>query len=200
MSAARIQPVVSFQAMPVRELALKAQSGSEDAFAELAQRFRPRLYTVLERRLVGSQVEAEDVIQETLTRAWQKRSQFDSKYQFSTWIFTIALRLATDHCRRERRRRNDVQLASDPVDNRKAASHTAQIRDESQNIWAVGRRVLSEIQYTALWLRYGEDLDVADVAHAMGKTRVSTRVLIHRTRKILQRHLNEKNECAEGTA
>lgn len=175
------------------ELARRAHSGCALAFEELARRYRPRLLTVLKRRLAGSIADAEDVAQETLARAWQKIGLYDDRYQFTTWLYTIAFRLATDHQRRERRRQRDVGLDAEPADGT-TFMESVQSRDEAGNLWSIASAVLSESQYIVLWLRYGEDLDVADVARATGRSTVGTRVLLHRARKVLQRHAVESGK------
>jgi len=175
------------------ELAQRAHSGCAVAFDELAKRYRPRLLTALQRRLSGSLSDAEDVAQETLTRAWEKIQQYDKQYQFSTWLYTIAFRLAVDHQRRHRKRRNDVSLVdnSGPADSGRFVRRVDQ-QDEAVNLWIVAQQVLNESQYTVMWLRYGKDLDLDEVARRTGRTKVGTRVLLHRARKVLQRHATSR--------
>ncbi len=181
------------------ELAQRAHSGCANAFAELARRYRPRLLVALQRRLSGSLSDAEDVAQEALARAWQKIKNYDKQYQFSTWLYTIAFRLAVDHQRRNRRRRNDVSLAAkaEPAEQPRF-ERTIDQREEAGNLWSVAHQVLNEAQYTAMWLRYGEDLGVAEVAQKTGRTKVSTRVLLHRARKTLQQHATSHNRNHEA--
>lgn len=180
------QPATELGEVGSHELARRAHSGCAVAFGELARRYRPRLLTVLRRRLSGLP-DAEDVVQETLTRAWQKIGFYDDRYQFSTWLYTIALRLATDHQRRERRRGTDVSLQSEPTETG-STEPSLHVREEAGNLWAIAHAVLNDAQYTALWLRYGEGLNVNEVAHATGRTAVGTRVLLHRARKRLQQY------------
>ncbi|MFK7820150.1 MAG: RNA polymerase sigma factor [Planctomycetaceae bacterium] len=182
------------------ELARRAHSGCANSFEELARRYRPRLLTVLERRLGGSLPDAEDVAQEALARAWQKLELYDDRYQFSTWLYTIAFRLATDHGRKHKRRRNDVSLAANAEPSQTPDFQTAvQVKEEAGNLWSIAHSVLTEPQYTVMWLRYAEDLSVKEVAHATGRTTVSTRVILHRARKLLQRHATEpKNDRPGG--
>lgn len=187
MSAYQGQPAAELGEVGSHELARRAHSGCAVAFGELARRYRPRLLTVLRRRLTGV-ADAEDVVQETFARAWQKIAFYDDRYQFSTWLYTIALRLATDYQRRERRRAADISLQTDPTDPAKSQQQALHTRDEAGNLWAIAHAVLSEAQYTALWLRYGEDLNVEEVAQATGRSTVGTRVLLHRARKRLQQH------------
>lgn len=183
------------------ELAQRAHSGCAVAFDELAKRYRPRLLTALQRRLSGSLSDAEDVAQETLARAWEKIQQYDRQYQFSTWLYTIAFRLAVDHQRRHKKRRNDVSLVdnSEPADSGRFVRRVEE-QDEAVSLWAIAQQVLNESQYTVMWLRYGKDLDLDEVARRTGRTKVGTRVLLHRARKALQRHaaprMQEENKEA----
>ncbi len=190
MAGLQTEPDTRLGEVESHELAQRARSGCAVSFEELARRYRPRLLTVLERRLSGNISDAEDVAQEALSRAWQKIGLYDDKYQFSTWLYTIAFRIATDHHRRDRRRKHDVGLGSscEPVDPAQF-ERTVQRKEEANNLWAVAHAVLNEAQYTVMWLRYGEDLEVKEVAKATGRTAVGTRVLLHRARKLLQQHV-----------
>ena len=194
MTTIQPEPAAILGEVGSHELARRAHSGCAVSFEELAKRYRPRLLTVLERRLAGNISDAEDVAQEALARAWQKIQMYDDRYQFSTWLYTIAFRIATDHQRREKRRRNDVSLVATAEPSEPQAFESAvQRREEANNLWAVAHRVLNESQYTVMWLRYGEELDVKDVAKATGRTVVGTRVLLHRARKQLQRCVVRNN-------
>jgi len=50
---------------------------------------------------------------------------------------------------------------------------------------ALARRCLSAVQFQALWLRYAEDLELAEIARVLGKTRIHVKVLLFRARKTL---------------
>lgn len=55
-------------------------------------------------RLVGSSSEAEDLVQETLLRAWRQPSALDgSKGSVRAWLFSVARNLAIDQWRRQKR-------------------------------------------------------------------------------------------------
>lgn len=177
------------------ELARLAQSGDEDAFEKIATELRPRLVAVLEKRMSGHVADAEDVAQEALTRAWQHIARYDKNRSFKAWIYTIAFRRATDHLRSHtRRERHANQLAAFP----RVASVTQQQahddRETADNVWATARKLLSTSQYSALWLRYAEELPVAEIAVAIGKSKVATRVILHRARTKLQSQLKESPE------
>ncbi len=48
-------------------------------------------------------------------------------------------------------------------------------------------RTLAASQFRVLWLRYGEDMDVADIARSVGKSRVAVSLLLHRARTNLRK-------------
>jgi RNA polymerase sigma-70 factor, ECF subfamily len=173
------------------QLVIAAQAGSAGAFAELFQRFRPRLQRFLEKRLAGCAVDADDVTQEAFARAWQHLTSYDRRYQFTTWLYTIALRIAHDHLRRRQlRSTRESQLeAAEVVCS--SASPVAEVErtEQKANIWDMAKHVLSTDQFSATWLRYGEELSVTEVARVLRKTSVGIRVLLHRSRTILKKHL-----------
>ncbi len=194
MTSAGPSAAIDLGAVEPNDLVRHALAGSPDAFSELSRRFRPRLLHLLQRRFDGQIADAEDVTQEAFARAFQHLHRFDPQYRFSTWLYTIALRLAYDH-RRDLHR--DAQrtrpLDSDPPSHRSSTAEEALKREESDNLWGLARSLLSSPQYTALWLRYGEDLPLKDVAQAMDKTQVGVRVLLHRARVLLIAHHSVMN-------
>ena len=189
-----ISPHTNLLSIEPNDLARLAKTGSPSAFAELVRRYRPGLLRVLEKRLHGHVDDAEDIAQETLTRAWQKIRSFDERYRFATWLYTIAIRLAID----KGRRRKAIYLAADPVDQTSLGPQAFDRRDDSHNLWATAHQVLSSSGYTALWLRYGEDLSVTEIAKVLGKTKVGVRVTLHRARQTLAPHLLKFMEHEEN--
>ena len=77
--------------MPDVEGAVEAavREGDEVAFSVLAERYRRQLHVHCY-RLTGSFDEAEDLVQETLLRAWRGRAGFEGRSLFRTWLYRIA--------------------------------------------------------------------------------------------------------------
>jgi RNA polymerase sigma-70 factor (ECF subfamily) len=170
----------------VPELVRRARDGSLPGFAELVTRFDGRLLNFLLRR-VETPDDAQDLVQETFVRAWQRIDQYDRRWQFSTWLFTIAHRLAIAHRRRCRgeRRADPARL---PADSAEPGRRVAD-REQCGHIWALADRILPEAQRTALWLRYAEDLSTREIARVLGKSPVMVRVMLHRARTALRERL-----------
>jgi RNA polymerase sigma-70 factor, ECF subfamily len=70
--------------------------GGEGTFEELAERHRREL-RVHCYRMVGSYEESEDLVQETLLRAWRGRAGFTGRSTFRAWLYRIATNACLDY-------------------------------------------------------------------------------------------------------
>lgn len=196
-SSPAVQPE-SLSTTSDEDLARRVQEGCRRSFTELAHRLQPRLLFVLRRRL-GHEADAEDVTQKTLLRAFEKIEQYDANQKFSPWLFTIAIRLATDH----HRKKQLPTTAGEPIlgvrDPEPGPAQRLIAQEKADDIWTLAERILKPDQWTALWLLYGEGQSVRDIACTLKRTTVSVRVLLHRARKTLTPHL-EKFAAAESAA
>ncbi|MEE2877072.1 MAG: sigma-70 family RNA polymerase sigma factor [Candidatus Neomarinimicrobiota bacterium] len=87
-----------------KELILRFQQGDELAYVELVNRYRNRLMNFIY-RFVGTREEAEDIVQDTFVKLFQKKDYYRPISEFSTWIFTIASNLAKTELRKRKRRK-----------------------------------------------------------------------------------------------
>jgi RNA polymerase sigma-70 factor (ECF subfamily) len=171
----------------ITELAARAAAGSIEAFEELAVRFEARIYGFLLRQ-VGNPHDAQDLTQEAFVRAWRGIARFDPERDFATWLFVIARRAAANHFRA---RRLHGELNDEMADAALEPTTIAIAEDDSQRLWRAAKK-LSSKYYEALWLRYGEDFSVAQTARVMGLTTIHVKVILHRARKELARHLKRE--------
>ncbi|MCP4381542.1 MAG: RNA polymerase sigma factor [Hyphomicrobiales bacterium] len=87
-----------------------SEGGDRAAFERLAAEALPKVRGVV-RRMIGHPEDSEDVVQEALAKAWASIDGFRGDAAFSTWLTTIASRLAVDHLRRAKRWRSEAQVA-----------------------------------------------------------------------------------------
>lgn len=172
-----------------------AVGGCERSFSQLAEIFRPRIVQLVRQRLGRQQTiaDAEDVAQDTLVKAFLNLSKYNSQYRFSTWMYTIAFRVAYDYVRKQRRwfhLLSKAAVAEESGGN--SAKSQFEQRDQVDNVWLVAGELLTPDQYSAFWLRYGEDLSIGDVSQVLGKPEGSIRVLLHRGRMVLIEHFQQQ--------
>src|SRR2546421_11109572 len=80
---------------PQTALVLAAQAGDQMAFETLVGPYRRELLVPFY-RMLGSLHDAEDLVQETLLRAWEKRAPLTSPESYRAWLYRIAPNLCLD--------------------------------------------------------------------------------------------------------
>jgi RNA polymerase sigma-70 factor (TIGR02960 family) len=91
----------------------RARAGDEDAFRELTDPYRRELQVHIY-RIVGSMLDAEDLLQETLLAAWRGLEQFEGRASVRAWLHRIATNRSLDALRASRRRPEDRQRMTEP--------------------------------------------------------------------------------------
>ncbi len=103
-------------ALPSEEAALVAelQSGSEQAFAQLIDRYHQPLYSLIARSLQDP-ADAADITQEVFLKVFRNIRGFHGESSLRTWLYRIALREASNQRRwwsRHKRREIDLDAPS----------------------------------------------------------------------------------------
>jgi len=83
------------------ELVRRTLASHTDAFAELYERHRERVYRVAY-HYVHNKNDALDLCQEVFVRAYESLATFKGQARFSTWLVRIALNTCVDFCRHAR--------------------------------------------------------------------------------------------------
>jgi RNA polymerase sigma-70 factor (ECF subfamily) len=179
--------------------AREAAAAGRDAFGELVQRHEAGLQRYLA-ALTGSREEAEELAQEALLRAWSRMDRYDPRWRFSTWLYTLARRLALSRGRRlgPTGERVELEALGSTNDPRGALAQ----REQREGLWRLATRVLRLEQRDALWLFYAEERSAEEIGRIQGRRAGAVRVALHRARATLAAHVDPASleECPADAA
>jgi len=105
-----IRNEVSTNSPPSASKSLEAESltaalrGDSQGFAELTEPYRHELQVHCY-RILGSTHEAEDMVQETMLKAWRRLGTYESRASFRSWLYKIATNTCLDFLDKQRGRR-----------------------------------------------------------------------------------------------
>ena len=89
------------------QLIAQFQSGNETAYIELVNRYRDRIINFVF-QFLGDFEKAEDVVQDTMLKLYEKKHYYKEIAKFSTWLYTIARNLANTELRKQKRRKTTL--------------------------------------------------------------------------------------------
>jgi RNA polymerase sigma-70 factor (ECF subfamily) len=193
----------------------RATSGDRQAFAQLALASQDRIYNAL-RKMTGNEQDAADLTQETFLKALQNVASFRGESSAYTWLFRIALNLATSRLRQIRARRTVAVTQLTPrkidgealpprgiLDDRPNASprpeEVAQNHERDRQVSdALGR--LPEEQRNLLVLRDVEGMEYQQIAELLSVPLGTLKSRLFRARLALRDELKGYFEVSEATA
>ena len=136
-------------------------------------------------RLTMNREEAEDVVQETMLKVWNRREQWNEIDSMEAFCMTICRNLALDRMRRmEYQLRTDVDPAAD-IQDRSYASNPEEQTVQKDRVELV-RKIIAQLpqkQRTCMQLRDMEGKSYRDIATIMGISEEQVKVAIFRARQ-----------------
>jgi RNA polymerase sigma factor (sigma-70 family) len=189
MEASALRQSAALPALAGRSPLLRLQSderlialtrrGHHGAFEALVQRYQPRLLAFC-RHMLGSQEDAEDVLQEVFTAAFNAVLADDRAINARPWLYRIARNRSLNHLRRPQPAGQDSMDVFER-DGGTTTADTVHKREEFRQIVADVHE-LPETQRTALLLREIDALSYDQIAEAMDTTVPSVKSLLVRAR------------------
>lgn len=151
----------------------------------------------LAQRLLGSAADADEILQETLFRAWRHAGRFDpARAGLGTWLIAIAWRLCAD---RLRARGGRTLLELEAAEDIPAPGPDPQAVLERRAALAAVQRALDALparQRTAFLLFYTEEMSGEDAALVLGVSRRAYWSLLQRAREKVETALTGATQKA----
>jgi RNA polymerase sigma-70 factor (ECF subfamily) len=146
----------------------RARAGDADAFRVLVERHSRPLFR-LAFRMTGNEQDAEDIVQESLLRAYKQLGKFDERASFGTWLYRIAVNCSLDLVRaRKRRMGSDADDPFEALASPVPGPERMAMSGETRERIALAMARLSVPERTAFVLRHFEGMGIGDVSRILG--------------------------------
>jgi RNA polymerase sigma-70 factor (ECF subfamily) len=193
-----------------------ARAGDQDAFGTLAEPYRRELQIHCY-RMLGSLQEAEELVQETLLRAWQRLNTYEGRASFRAWLYKIATNACLDALDQRPRRTLPParQGAADPheplappitepiwlepfpddllADSDAGPEARYDAHESITFAFLAALQALPPRQRAVLILRDVLDWHASEVADVLGLTLSSANSALHRARTTLAKHYHSRS-------
>lgn len=177
---------------PDRDLMQSVAGGDHGAFRILVERHQGLVIGTLVRMLGPS--DAEDIAQQVFLNVWRSAGRWTPRAKVTTWIMTIAKRLAFNESRRRRRSRiirqsEEEECLPEGVADPSSSPDKNIEREELHRAVERAMALLPERERWAVILRRHEEMSYEEIASVMGSSVSSVKSLLFRARTALKESL-----------
>ena len=185
--------------------------GDRDAYRVLVERHSRKVYRMAY-RMTGNAHDAEEVVQESFLRAYQKLKQFAGNANFGTWVYRIAANYAIDRIRQrnaeEARRESPSKAGQDSLE----VDPLSRVQDVSPSPERLAGSVqlaermkaalgeLSPAERTAIVMRHWDGCGIEEIAVVLKSNTNATKNTVFRAVQKLRRALTPFLEGKEARA
>ena len=189
-----METTLEMEKVPVTEIFV----GELADFGAVVEEHRPAVFRFLLASL-REREPAENLTQECFLRAYQARGGFRGQASVRTWLIRIAVNLMNDHrksarlrfWRRAAQTSLDVAFTGDWLADRHSSPEAeASAREQVQVVWRAAAG-LSERQRTVFLLRFVEEMEILEIAAAMGLREGTVKAHLFRAVDAVRKKLRE---------
>jgi len=169
-----------------------AAAGDATAFRRIVEQHHRPLY-LMAVRLVGDAVEAQDLVQESLAKAYVNLERFDPSFRLSTWLHRITLNTCRDHLKSARRRERvaGADVAVDRADEGLAPDEALFQRAQAERVQGALAR-LKESYREVLVLKDMQGMSYQEIKEITGSPITALKIRVVRARGKLRKLLEDE--------
>jgi len=184
---------VSQPAISDRQLIERVSAGDEAAFQTLYDRYFPRVYAFVNRRM-RNRADVEETVQEVFINVFSSLDSFRAEAPFAAWVIGVARRTTASRFKKKRH----VTVPLDDTDGGESGDISSRLHADQPTpldhyecseriarMQTTASEVLTEEQWLLFALHHLEHHSVRDLAHALQKSEDSVKSNLYRARKLL---------------
>jgi RNA polymerase sigma-70 factor (ECF subfamily) len=180
-----------------------AVGGDDKAYAKLLQRYKRPVYHVI-LKMVRNVDDAEDLMMESISKAFRSLHRFKKDFTFSTWLFRIATNNTIDFIRKKKLNTLSIEntftdddggsVSIDIQDKGNLDPQEEAIRLQKEELMQVFVNMLPPKYQKLVRLRYFHELSYEEIAAELEAPLGTVKAQLHRARELLYDLVKNKKE------
>ncbi len=170
--------------MTDEQMMISVQNGNHSAFKLIVEKYL-EISSRIALRLINNRAIAEEVVQDSFLKVWEKAQLWDEKKaSFKTWFYRILRNKCIDYLRKKRESFLDVDI--DIIDETQYSDDNF-FKKEEAKIVQQEITALKEVQKTAIILFYYENFKIKEIAKILNKKEKAVESLLFRAKTKLKK-------------
>lgn len=166
-------------------------NGDKEAFNEIIRKYRRTLILFI-MRLVKNKEVAEDIAQDAFVYILMNKEEYNMKYSFKTYLYTIAKCRAMNHIKKERKiipfdeayiKEVEEEIVEESI-----------LENENKRELYEALRKLKKSQQIVVYLKEIEGLRYKEISKILNKTETEVKMIGYRGRKRLEKLIRKEEE------
>ncbi|WP_234567371.1 RNA polymerase sigma factor [Rhodohalobacter sp. 614A] len=155
-----------------------------DWFEKQIEELYPRLHRSMSAYLAGSDIEAEDILQDTFLKAYKNLDQFEAKSNMYTWLYSIARNKCIDEFRK---RKYESNRSSVPVEEFEIESDDYSTENKKEDVQLLKEAIsqLPEMLKSIVIMKSIDGLSYPEISDVTGVNEQTLKNRMFRARKQL---------------
>ena len=183
-----------------QEVIRRAMRGDGEAMACLISTHKDGLYAFM-LRMSGRPHIAEDIVQEAFVRVLKNIERFDSRFRFSTWLFTIAKRLYVNAMQKHRPVYDtDTVGAAGAGGGDAATAHGIATRGETldtiRSVLDTALQCLNEQQREIILLFHQQNWPICEIGAYLDMPEGTVKSHLHRARRKMKKYIEGDDQLS----
>lgn len=183
--------------MEVNQYIEKAKKGDQTAFTYLLDHYWNEVYGFMLKR-TENETDSEDITIETFSKAFDKLNNYNSEYQFNTWLIAIAKNVHIDLLRKKKSNHlleitdKENQQAYNVADSTQSAEDEL-ITEQNLSQLLLYIKQLKPHYQEIIHLRYFQEMSYQEISNQLNEPLSNIKIKILRAKKLLA-EIIEKNQ------